>query len=527
MIELAKQIWPFLLAGVVALIVLIVVAASASSPSTGVSDEWRRKSKVWGTRGQARKAGFLAGTTTKISGSKRLVTETNRLYAGMIGKSRVVLEKCYSMLVLAGTGGGKTLRLVLPNVLRWDGPVVVTSTKPDIYALTREPRSKKGRIRVFAPLPVPGIPEEELLRYSPLLHVDSYADAEDSTADLVEGARKKGDSSGTQNSAFWDSRGRMLIAPMEFAAEKTGGAIYDVTDWLNSGRSGEEDVDRILRRLADPRALTQWEGHTSQHDETKKNVLSTAATLMEVWGREAARPTFDVLSDSPRPVFNVEEFLDSADTIYVIAPATDQEKFVPVFESFMNGIVRAVEKRFGASGEPLKKPLLLAIDEAANIAPLRRLETIITTARAMGLCLLTVWQSRAQIRSRYGKDIAETIDENHAAMVVLPRGYRADSETLELCSKAVGKDYHRQTSVTRSERGSRNDALQEDVVASVNWLQQRPADEAIVFVRGMTLRTKVAAYYEDKKMRAEVDPHGAAAPDDFYGQNSATRRIHG
>ena len=97
----------------------------------------------------------------------------------------------------------------------------------------------------------------------------------------------------------------------------------------------------------------------------------------------------------------MDELLDGgAHTLYVTAPIHDQARFRPLFAAVIRQVLTAVFER--ASDTPLAAPLLLVLDEAANIAPVEDLPTVASTAASMGLQLVTVFQDVAQIKDRYG-----------------------------------------------------------------------------------------------------------------------------
>ena len=96
----------------------------------------------------------------------------------------------------------------------------------------------------------------------------------------------------------------------------------------------------------------------------------------------------------------------------------------------------AASRRAEQHGGRLDRPLLVVLDEAANIAPLPDLDEIASTALGLGITLVTIWQDLAQIRARYGPR-ATTIVNNHAGMLVL-RGMR-DLDALTSTSNLLGR----------------------------------------------------------------------------------------
>jgi type IV secretory pathway TraG/TraD family ATPase VirD4 len=74
-----------------------------------------------------------------------------RLWLGQHHGRDVLVPKATSVMVVAPTRTGKSTRLVIPNLLRWDGPAVVTSVKRDVLDLTATRRATFGPVALFDP----------------------------------------------------------------------------------------------------------------------------------------------------------------------------------------------------------------------------------------------------------------------------------------------------------------------------------------------------------------------------------------
>ena len=105
------------------------------------------------------------------------------------------------------------------------------------------------------------------------------------------------------------------------------------------------------------------------------------------------------------------------------------------------------------SGEPIDPPLLVVLDEAANIAPIPNLDEIASTGAGQGIQLLSVFQDLAQLHSRYGRR-AQTILNNHRAKL-FGTGI-SDPETLSYVSRVVGAGEFSQRSQTAGRKGQRS-----------------------------------------------------------------------
>ena len=74
-----------------------------------------------------------------------------RISLGSRGRRILSLEPRHSLLVIGPPQTGKTAGLAIPAILEWPGPVLVTSSKPDVLGATREIRATRGEVMVYDP----------------------------------------------------------------------------------------------------------------------------------------------------------------------------------------------------------------------------------------------------------------------------------------------------------------------------------------------------------------------------------------
>jgi type IV secretion system protein VirD4 len=134
---------------------------------------------------------------------------------------------------------------------------------------------------------------------------------------------------------------------------------------------------------------------------------------------------------------DVAAFLAGDNTVYLYAPAHEQRRLRPLFETVTMQLVRAAQEKAARAPDGMLDPrLLLALDEAGNVAALAELPELATTGRGQGIQLVSVWHDLAQLHHRYG-DRAATVLNNHRAKLFLSG--LADLGALELGSKLVGE----------------------------------------------------------------------------------------
>jgi type IV secretion system protein VirD4 len=454
----------------------------------------RDRSPAWGTRRQV----------------PHLVVrrpESGRIVLGRLGRRGplIAAEARRSVLVVAPTQAGKTSRFVVPGVLRWDGPLVVTSVKSDVLQLTHAERRRRGRVHVFDPTGQTGYPTS---KWSPLLACTDYPAAEQVASWLVEAA---GDARAGDNARFWESLGAKLLAPLLFAAAHTGGGVRKVASWVDRRETGE--VTDLLGYLADVDALDAWAATCAREERQRDSVYATAESILKAFASPSARAATDVVGADhvAGRVIDVRRLVAEGETLYLVAPAHAQARLRPLFEALVQAVLRAAQDTYAATGQPLDPALLLMLDEAANIAPLRELATYASTGAGQGIQICSVWQDLAQIQAIYGRNAA-TVVNNHTARVFLPGS--ADLATLDQTSRMIGEFERERTSVSVGGDGHRSVSRSSTTTraAPVEYLRQLPAGSAVVlYGRDPALRLHTTAWFEDPVLRRQVE--AAAEPE--------------
>ncbi|MDP8971469.1 MAG: type IV secretory system conjugative DNA transfer family protein, partial [Actinomycetota bacterium] len=174
-----------------------------------------------------------------------------RLWVGSHEGKDVLAPTATSVMVVAPTRTGKSTRLVVPNLLRWDGPAIVTSVKRDVYDLTVARRTHVGPVALFDPTGATGLAS---VRWSPLLSSVSFPDATKAATWLADAAAVE---DRHEAAKFWETLATKLLAPLLYAAANTGATITDVSHWVD--RSAFDDVAGILDQLGDADATAAWQ----------------------------------------------------------------------------------------------------------------------------------------------------------------------------------------------------------------------------------------------------------------------------
>lgn len=169
--------------------------------------------------------------------------------------------------------------------------------------------------------------------------------------------------------------------------------------------------------------------------------------MLSAYGSDA------VAARSQRQNFDAERFVRSGDTVYITAPSHLQNTLAPLVVGLLEEIRNATYAlaRSQARGhEQPTAPVFWALDEIANIAPIKKLPAIVSEAGGQGLQVMACFQDLSQARGRWG-EAADGFLTLFGTKVVFPG--IGDKRTLEALSLLVG-DWDRPYTTFNSSTGS-------------------------------------------------------------------------
>ena len=364
------------------------------------------------------------------------VASGGRLYAGAAPGGLVLTGPQHALLVLGPPRSGKTTTLAVPNVVLAPGPVVVTSTKPDILAATLAARRQVGDCWLFDPTgSVEAPPGVRSIRWSPVAAAGTWDESLVTARAMTGAARPAGR---TGDSAHWLERAEALLAPLLHAAHLAGAGMETALGWVL-----RQDPDPAASLLATQgvRLGADVLGGIARTDPREQSgIWSTAAGVLAAYRSER-------VLDRSHPVnFDPAGLAGGRDTVYVCAPARDQDLVAPVIVGFLEQ-VRAGGYRAWASAAPDRLPLTLVLDELANIAPIPDLPAMVSEGGGQGVLTAGFLQDLSQARARWGP-AADGFLSLFGSKLILPG--IADMATLELVSRLGGEIDVPTSSVSRA-----------------------------------------------------------------------------
>ena len=399
--------------------------------------------------------------------TKRLVVpkqeHSGRLVLGSAHGRMIATEQHHSVVVFGPTGSGKTTSIVIPALLRHNGPAVALSVKSDLVHATHRERAKVGPVHVYDPLGLTGMTS---VAWTPLRACNDWEEAQRMAEALTSAV---GDT-GLAESRFWDAMAAKLLEPLLHAAALADLSMRTVVEWIDQREIIA--VETILKAHGAADAMQSLNASKTRDDRTKSSVYASAEVILRAY---ASRRMAD---QPPSQSIDPADLIAENGTLYVCAPTEDQVRLRPVFAALVKDIYRTAVLHSERTGRPLDPSLLLVLDEAANIAPIHDLAQIAATCRAYAIQLVTIFQDLAQVNARYRQQ-AGTVINNHTAKVLLAG--TSDRELLELMTRLLGDETTEQQTMQAGPAGvTHSTQLRQRPLAAMHQLRQLTRDRGLL-----------------------------------------------
>ena len=355
-----------------------------------------------------------------------------------------------SMLLIGPPRSGKGVHIVINSILSAPGAVITTSTRPDNVTATIRARQRVGPVAVFDPQHLAdGIPAG--LRWSPVRGCSDPLTAMIRASGLASATGLgKG---GVEGGDFWEAKTRVALQCLLHAAALDGRQPADLFRWtLDPAAAG----DAVSILAAHPRAAGGWAEALQAMLESDPRTMDSIWQGVSLALSALADPrVLDAVSPGPDEVFDPETFLEQKGTLYLLATAAGANNSAPLVAALIEDVVEAARRLAARSpGARLDPPLLLALDEVANLSPLPSLPTLMAEGGGSGITTMPVLQSLAQAREKWSENAASAIWD--AAIVKIILGGASNSKDLQDLSTLIGERDEITDSTTVGDHGSRS-----------------------------------------------------------------------
>jgi type IV secretion system protein VirD4 len=353
-------------------------------------------------------------------------------YAIRLGRAqyarRVYARMEDQVLVLAPQRVGKS-GLVADRILSHPGPVLATSTRPDLYEITSASRARRGPIDVFNPQGVGGLPSTFGW---PILDACRDLVMARRIAGWLAGAVLTGDRSNSGNIEWFEKKGDVALACLLWAAAVSGRTITDVFNW--SQLHGHEDALHVLASHPDSSPQMLAVVRRMLADNRTSGSVRDTIELSLSW---AIIPQLAAAVTPPLGRgFDLARFIGQDGTLYLIASGDEDSPVTPLFRAFVS-YVHYAAGLLGtlAPAGRLDPPLLMALDEVTTICPVD-LPTMLSDSAGKGILITAVVHGVSQLKERWGEFGGQTVWDTCGTKIFL--GGISDAETLEQASGLCG-----------------------------------------------------------------------------------------
>jgi type IV secretory pathway TraG/TraD family ATPase VirD4 len=481
--------------GPVVLYSLLAVQLGVVVVVAGLAVRWRSRGRTrpgWATRADIRKHLSAQAVQAKAAIVRPSIVERRpnpRSVGIRLGRDAISGQELYGSLedsycIVGPPRSGKGIHLVIPMTLDAPGAAVVPSTRPDTLVATAEARARRGPVCVFDPQQLSDWPQP--LRWAPERGCADPLTAILRARSLTTGARA---GVGVENGDFWSSMTQAVVRCYLHAAALDNRPIRHVLRW--TANPADSEPVRILQAAAG--AAEGW------GEELEEQTLADPRQRGSVWA--GVRRAFDCLADprvldacSPASVdaFDPEAFIRGNGTLYLLGSTGAQLSVAPLVSAIVEDLVehgRMIAAH--SAGGRLDPPLLLVLDEAANIAPLPTLPSLLADGGGVGIPTIAVFQSLAQARARWGETATDAMWD--AATIKIVLGGLAKGRDLEEISRLIG-DYDEDvlTTTRAAATATRSATSRKAPVLSPQALRALESGEAITLPRNAApVRTRL------------------------------------
>lgn len=310
---------------------------------------------------------------------------------------RVPLRASWEDVVLAvmAPRSGKTTALAVPAVLEAPGAVVATSNKSDLWAATAGLRAAATgeRVWVFDPQRIAHAPQSWW--WNPLRGLGSVEESARMALHFIQEVR------GDKEREFWTSAAHDLLTNLLLAAALGGRDLGQVYSWLNDPTL--PTPIELLREHGHPAAAAAVRGRVNGAPETRDGVYETARTAASCLRDPQIMAWLTPPGTPGLAEFDPAAFAASRQSLYLLSK-DGAGAAAPLVAALTDRVLREGTRAAERAGGRLDPPMLVLLDEAANVCKIADLPDLYSHLGSRSIVPVTVLQSYRQGVRVWGED---------------------------------------------------------------------------------------------------------------------------
>ena len=404
-----------------------------------------------------------------------------------------------NVLVVGGSGSGKSASYSIPNAHQMLGSYVFTDPKGELYDRTagylREHGYKIKVLNLVHPQYSDG--------YNPLLHISSEIDVDVIANTIVKGQKSEGGGS----DPFWDDSAETLLKSLIYylmatrpEEEQNLASCAEMVRAANSN-GGSNLLTELMSQLPyDHPARMNYKSIEIAPEKTYSSILST---LQSKLGKFDSKEIAELTSTD---TINFEEIGSEKTAVYVISSDT-HGAYDFLLTIFFAQMIQQLYDFADNNGGKLKERTYFILDEFANIGRIPDFDKKISTSRSRGISFSVILQNIDQLEAVYEKSY-ETIMGNCDTHVFLGSN---SFKTVEYFSKQLGeKTIDRDSiSINKDKQNHRtgkslSDQIMARALMTPDELRRLDNDLCIIFEKGLKPVKANKYYYFKHPMAKEM-----------------------
>ena len=365
-----------------------------------------------------------------------ILTQTERLTMNSRPKSPKYARN-KNVLVIGGSGSGKTRFFVKPNLMQMHSSYVVTDPKGTVLIECGKLLAKGGyRIKVLNTINF-----KKSMHYNPFAYLRSEKDILKLVNTIIVNTKGEGEKSSED---FWVKAEKLyytaLIGYIYYEAPEEEKNFTTLLDMINASEAREDDedfknpVDLMFDRLEekDPEhfALKQYKKYKLAAGKTAKSILISCGARLAPFDIRELRELME--TDD----LELDTLGDKKSALFVIISDTDDTFNFIVAMMYTQLFNLLCDKADDVYGGRLPVHVRCLLDEVANIGQIPKLEKLIATIRSREISACLILQAQSQLKAIY-KDNADTIIGNCDTTLFLGG---KEKTTLKEMSELLGKE---------------------------------------------------------------------------------------
>ena len=365
-----------------------------------------------------------------------LLTKTERL--SMNGRpSNPKYARNKNILVIGGSGSGKTRFYVKPNLMQMHSSYCVTDPKGTIVLECGKMLEDNGyEIRILNTINF-----KKSMKYNPFSYIHSEKDILKLVQTIIANTKGEGEKAGED---FWVKAEKLyytaLIAYIYYEAPKEEKNFATLLDMIDASEVREDDenyknpIDRLFEALEkkEPRhfAVKQYKKYKLAAGKTAKSILISCGARLAPFDIQELR---DLMSEDE---LELDCIGDRKTALFVIISDTDDTFNFVVSIMYSQLFNLLCDKADDVYGGRLPVHVRFLLDEFANIGLIPKFEKLIATIRSREISASIILQAQSQLKAIY-KDNADTIIGNCDSTLFLGG---KEKTTLKELSETLGKE---------------------------------------------------------------------------------------